>query len=291
METSSTAYSNAALAFLNGSAAVEDSSFFTYEHALTDASPALSLLSTPGLECFDTPDTVASHDFSTDTFLPRLPNVESSFNTFGHDYALFDDNYEVPSNHKFDSDPLFAACLADDPSDPLSLDLVQSVDNRKLSDSSSAAAAAPRDLFVEASALVLDPATLSTPSSPVAATQDYEQTPPSLSRDSSSSCATFAVPKLPRGRKRKASPSDDADFEPTRRVTSTPRKTTAKDPEDTDERAALRAKNTEAAARSRARKRAAMESAENRIRKLEEDNAALRQLIAQKDKLLEIYQA
>lgn len=277
-------YNYAALAFLNGSAAVEDNAFFTYENTLTEPSPALSLLSTPGLECLDTPDTVASHDFNTDNSSEF--NHIGPFNTFGHDYALFDDNYEPRCNNTFGDDGLFHAPIHDAASSPHFEPLDKDLDEHRPTDKF-----ASQDLFVPASALILESTSVSGTSSPVIPILDREITIPSLTRASSSGSTTFAVPKLPRGRKRKTSVAEDADFVPTSKAVSKSKKATSKDIEEMDERAALRAKNTEAAARSRARKRAAMESAESRIQELEEANAALRQLIAQKDKLLEIYQA
>lgn len=250
---------------------------FLYDATITNASPSLSVLSTPGLESLDTPDTVISHDF--DAYSPQL----SSFDKFGRASTVFD-RY---TGH----DPVFG-----DPNlFPSDEDLLSNalLDGHGGAVSRKSEKSRP-ELFVDAASLTLTPATetlsyaASVSSSPASPALSYDMAPPAFSRSNSSS-SFFAVPKLPRGRKRKSSLAEDVDFVPPASNSKNKRKI-AEDEEE-NEKSALRAKNTEAAARSRARKKAAMESAEQRIRELEAENESLRQLINEKDCMLAAYRS
>ncbi|CCG83877.1 protein of unknown function [Taphrina deformans PYCC 5710] len=245
---------------------------FLYDNPTTRASPSLSVLSTPRLELLDTPDTVVSHDF--DAFSPQV-QTHDHFNHFDQDCSIFNDGY--PGQGPFFGDTALF---------PSEEDLTSSALLAKYESTLRPQADAGAEVFVDASALTLAQANekplgsqyyASTPASPTSSTK------PGFSR--SSSGASFAVPKLPRGRKRKTTMIEDQDYVPKKSVGNA-RKASSVDDEEDDEKVALRAKNTEAAARSRARKRAAMESAERRIRELEEENASLKALIDQKDVLL-----
>lgn len=281
METHSD-YPSKRAASLDSAAALNEAfSFFNYDNALTEPSPALSLLSTPALECFDTPDSVASHDFNA-LNSPLLSSRNSSYDTFGQDFTLFGDGYVSRHENVFGDMTLFNTSEDDG--------VPGAFFDRPVQEKKSAASDANAAVFLPASAL-----TMSVPEiclSPKTVTADAELAPPSLSR-ASSSASTFAVPLLPRGRKRKSTIADDADFVPSARTETalkTKKKSSIKMEDEDDEKAILRAKNTEAAARSRARKRAAMETAECRIQELEQENASLRRLLSEKDSLLAIYQ-
>lgn len=277
-------YASKRAASLESAAALNEAfSFFNYDNSLTEPSPALSLLSTPALECFDTPDSVASHDFNA-VNSPILSS-RNSYDTFGQDFTLFDDGYVSRHENAFGDMTLFNASEEDLTSSALLDSYAREKKSAAVSDTSAA-------IFLPASALTMSAPEV--PASPRTVSMDSElmQPPPSLSR-TSSSASTFAVPLLPRGRKRKSVVSEDADFVPTA-ATGTNLKAKKKPgiklEDEDDEKAILRAKNTEAAARSRARKRAAMESAENRIQELEQENASLRRLLSEKDQLLAVYQ-
>lgn len=250
-------------------AALEFASAQYYFDVGSDASPALSLLHTPSLDSFDTPESVISHDFAN-----YSPQVQD-FNSFAGDVTLFDDTY-ISSNPMFGDRTLF-------PSFEDKSDLSLALKPTSLHTSSSPVVKDEPGTFVAASALSLAPletqglATTENHAANATSIASNAMPPPSLSR--SSSTTSFAVPKFPRGRKRKTSVDTDVDFTLSGTKAALKRRSSYEDEED--EKVALRAKNTEAAARSRARKRAAMEQAENRIRELEEENNSLKAQLAE----------
>lgn len=139
------------------------------------------------------------------------------------------------------------------------------------------------EVFVDASALLLNSGTeaASVPASPMtpslSASVSLEMPPPR------------AIPlgsgRVNKAQKRKSSPSEDGEGSP--RETLLKRRPSEAEDED-EAKVILRAKNTEAAARSRARKKAAMEVAEKRILELELENTKLRIQLAQSQAALSV---
>lgn len=225
-----------------------------------DFSPSLSLYSTPGLSFAETPETNVSHDFAT----PHSPSFSACGDSFGNDYPIF----AGASGAQY---PHTGAYGTVTPESAAALQLMHTFGDLP-------ATVTPDGLCISPDALLrLSPnadlacppqaynPTLFDSTLAVATPTKSAATAPVLNR-AKSDTAVFAIPKLPRGRKRKSIDANaGADGSPV--VTSASE--VSLDTED--EKAALRAKNTESAARSRLRKKLELAEAQQRAHDIEEE--------------------
>ncbi|BFZ53378.1 hypothetical protein PYCC9005_000401 [Savitreella phatthalungensis] len=245
---------------------------------------------TPDLGFFNTPDTFVSDDFGHSP----AADVFDSLNTFVFSTGLPDDKTQQKQQSHHDTAD--ASLFSDRP-------LFDSVGGFEEIQAGTESAfdlvsdplfeQAFKDIVPGQSEQVIAPAALVSPisgdskvkaepysvlSSPMVPCLSREFTASSTSSVASpTEAANAAFPKQQRGRKRKSAVMLNEDGS-----VATPKANMTED----EIKTVNRAKNTEAAARSRARKRAAMSAAEIRIAELEAENAQLRVALAEKETLL-----
>lgn len=229
-------------------------------------SPAQSYFSTPDLSLIDTPDTVVSHDFDS-SFSPYLTR----------DNSLSSLSSLKEMSHS--TDPMFRDVTLFPSSTPegMTAHALQDFSDRSNQP----------EVFVDASSLILTSGNrgfnvssmTASPAAPALSVSSSIDMPPPKD-------TPLLSGRLQRGRKRKAALMQD-DGHSSEHMIPIRRKSSGCEEED-EAKILLRAKNTEAAARSRARKKAAMEEAENRIRELEAENQELRIQLAQSQTALSV---
>lgn len=184
---------------------------------------------------------------------PELGYLDTPDTVISHDFEsplLSRDNTKLIDEHEYAKDPMFRDVTLF-PSN--TLDDVVAYNAFDFSEK----APTSTEIFVDAASLSLAP----TADSPSVPQSPASEMPPPKHRP-------IPIAKLQRGRKRKNS---DDDYSP-----ASPSLLKRRFSDEDDIKVMLRAKNTEAAARSRARKKAAMEIAEARIQELEIENCKLR---------------
>lgn len=252
---------------------------FDYDQLSVAATTALL---TPELGYLSSPETFISHEFdhSPDVLSTNYTSPALGLDDFGAHPSEFVLHYAPQLSKEsslFGDVTLFGEDQQQPPILETSLESLATIDPAQVFETEI------KPEFAQASELI-DVAQALQPIAEQVESQPAPSPKPTLPRTKSIELAEAAIPKQQRGRKRKQAPSEDGDDEADA-VKDFSRMTEA------EIRVYQRQKNTEAAARSRARKRAAMAAAEDRIVGLEQELADLRRMLAERDSLIASLQA